>query len=172
MCSTLNPWHFSGLSVMYFEIKLGMCFDHVSSQAGHKELWQLLGEAQGWFVATLLSGIVGIINNKLPKHNEVVNDNRKSIMHENTPMIYWYLRHPHTASFKDYLKTISKDQERIMDKTLWWGIKALNKSIHGLIITQMPWFPWEGKLMETGQLIYSIAFLIAPTFFFFKYCFS
>lgn len=39
-------------------------------------------------MATLLSAIVGIINNKLPKHNEVVNDNRKSIMHENIPVIY------------------------------------------------------------------------------------
>lgn len=158
LCGNLCCWNYCFLSVMHFEIKLGMCFDHVSSLGGHKELWQLLGEAQGWFVVTLLSGIVGIINNKLPKHNEVVNDNRKSIMHENMPMIYWYVSHPHTARSKDCLKTTSKDQEMITDKILLWGMKALNKSIYCLIITQMPQFPWEGELMETGLLIYSIAF--------------
>lgn len=96
---------------MCSEIKLGMWYDPVKSQTGHKEGWQLVGEALGWFVATLLSCLVVIINNKLPKHNEVVTDNRKSIMHENIPVIYWYLGHPHMVGFKACLKTTFKDQE-------------------------------------------------------------
>lgn len=72
----------------------------------------------------LVECIVGIINNKLPKHNEVVNDNRKSIMHENMPMIYWYLSHPHTVRFKDCWKIIFNDQEMITDKILLWGMKG------------------------------------------------
>ena len=86
----LSIWHYSHLSVVHLEMKSGMCYDHVNSQTGHKEVWQLVGEALGWFVVLLLSCLVVIINNKLPKHNEVVTDNRKSIMHENIPVIYWY----------------------------------------------------------------------------------
>ena len=86
----LSIWHYSHLSVVYLEMKSGTCYDHVNSQTGHKEAWQLVGEALVWFVALLLSFLVVIINNKLPKHNEVVTDNRKSIMHENIPVIYWY----------------------------------------------------------------------------------
>lgn len=32
-------------------------------------------------------------------------------MHENIPVIYWYLGHPHTVGFKACLKTTFKDQE-------------------------------------------------------------
>ena len=33
----LDPQYYGGLSEMHFEIKLGMYYDRVSSQAGHKE---------------------------------------------------------------------------------------------------------------------------------------
>lgn len=125
---------------MCFEIKLGKRYDRVNSQIGHKEAWQLVGEALGWFVALLLSGLVVIINNKLPKHNEVVTDNGKSIMHENIPVIYWYLSHPHTVGFKAGWKTTFKGHKlsayNIVEDE---GINWLH--IHGLIITKMTRFP-------------------------------
>ena len=67
-----------------------------------------------------MGGLAAIINNKLPKHNEVVTDNRKSIMLGNTPVIYGYSSHPHTAGFNARLKTTFKDQVvRVHEPPLW-----------------------------------------------------
>lgn len=78
-------------------------------------------------MVTLLSGLVVIINNKPPKHNEVVSDNRKSIMHENTPVIYCNVRHPHTAGFKACLETTLKDQEVSVYKLPLQRLKTLTE---------------------------------------------
>ena len=122
----LSIWHYSCLSVVCLEMKSGTCYDHVNSQTGHKEAWQLVGEALVWFVALLLSCLVVIINNKLPKHNEVVTDNRKSIMHENIPVIYWYRS---TVGLKACSKTTFEDQELRVYSTTLWGRRTSTNSM-------------------------------------------
>lgn len=78
-------------------------------------------------MATLLSCLAVIINNKLPKHNEVVTDNRKSIMHENIPVIYWYLSHPDIVGFKACFNTSFKVRDVSAYRTPLWKKRALAK---------------------------------------------